>query len=457
MCSASMDRAHDARAQGGDDAASACRAVVVGLRLSPGWTAAAAYLEQGGRLRLQAVAGTQRVLDGLAPSAGVAGRALRTAHEVVEQRPAVPVLDGRAPRSPCPSAATATSRASSSWPAPRRSRRPTCARRAAPRPASARCSPPWGRQSTEPHDAAARRLLRHAAALAGVEDAERIGPAVLRAALDVAPLRSALLATTTRDGSLEPRWSAGPLGEGLTEAADAATLGALRDAVVHAGSAALTLGRPGTDVPAPLAPLHAAGARTAVVVALRHGGGLNGLLVLADAGAPAPAGADAELLELLAAHAAASLQAAATATALRHRAETDPLTGLGHHATFHAALAGAHRRPLTAVVLADLDGFKALNDTPRARARATPSCAPSRAPCRARCAAATGSSASAGTSSRRSSPSSRPARRAPPETACAPPSRAPAWASRCRSGSRSRARRARRGARSSAPTGRSTT
>jgi diguanylate cyclase (GGDEF)-like protein len=358
-----MDRATDARAQGGDDAASACRAVVVGLRLGPGWTAAAAYLEQGGRLRLQAVAGTQVACDGLAPSAGVAGRALRTAREVVEQRPAVPILDGEGTEVALPvrchgDLAGVLVVAGPAPVAPADLRE---ARRAAARLGEVLTAlgPGGGAQ----RDAAARRLLRHAGALAGVEDAERIGPAVLRAALDVAPLRSALLATTTHDGSLEPRWSAGPLGDGLTEAAGPAALGALRDLVVHAGSAALALGRPGRAVPEALAPLHAAGARTLLVVALRHGGALTGLLVLADAGAPAPAGADAELLELLAAHAAASLQAAATATALRHRAETDPLTGLGHHATFHAALAGAHRRPLTAVVLADLDGFKALNDT----------------------------------------------------------------------------------------------
>ena len=41
----------------------------------------------------------------------------------------------------------------------------------------------------------------------------------------------------------------------------------------------------------------------------------------------------------------------------------DPLTGLGHHATFHEALAASHRRPRTAVLICDVDGFKRLNDT----------------------------------------------------------------------------------------------
>ena len=286
---------------------------------------------------------------------------------MVEQHPAVPVLDGTGTEVALPvrchgdlAGVLVVAGPAPAAPADLRE-----ARRAAVRLGEVLTA--LGPGGGAPRDVAARRLLRHAAALAGVEDAERIGPAVLRAALDVAPLRSALLATSTRDGSLEPRWSAGPLGEGLTEAAGPATLDALRETVVHAGSAALALGRPGSEVPDPLAPLHAGGARTLVVVALRHGGALTGLLLLADAGAPAPAGADAELLELLGAHGAASLQAAATATALRHRAETDPLTGLGHHATFHAALAGAHRRPLTAVVLVRPRRLQGAQRQPRAR------------------------------------------------------------------------------------------
>lgn len=44
-----------------------------------------------------------------------------------------------------------------------------------------------------------------------------------------------------------------------------------------------------------------------------------------------------------------------------------PLTGLGHHATFHDTLPSVRRaaRPgrSTAVLIADVDGFKAINDT----------------------------------------------------------------------------------------------
>ena len=56
---------------------------------------------------------------------------------------------------------------------------------------------------------------------------------------------------------------------------------------------------------------------------------------------------------------------AAAVTELRERAARDPLTGLGHHATFYAEVPGARAaRPAAArvVLLADVDGFKAIND-----------------------------------------------------------------------------------------------
>jgi len=112
-----------------------------------------------------------------------------------------------------------------------------------------------------------------------------------------------------------------------------------------------------------LAPLRAAGVRTLVTVALVAQGRTRGVLLLAGrTERPVPI-EDVELLELLAAHAATCLRTADLMRSLRARAATDPLTGLGHHATFHEALARTHRRPQTAVVVIDLDGFKRINDT----------------------------------------------------------------------------------------------
>jgi diguanylate cyclase (GGDEF)-like protein len=90
----------------------------------------------------------------------------------------------------------------------------------------------------------------------------------------------------------------------------------------------------------------------------------RGLLLLADRQARRPPTELVELLELLAAQTAAALRTAAALSELRTRATTDPLTGLGHHGTFHDALAAARSagEPL-ALLLADVDGFKTINDT----------------------------------------------------------------------------------------------
>ena len=62
---------------------------------------------------------------------------------------------------------------------------------------------------------------------------------------------------------------------------------------------------------------------------------------------------------------------------LRERAATDPLTGLGHHATFHETLARDAPPPEhRASLLCDIDGFKGLNDSSATRP-ATRSCATS--------------------------------------------------------------------------------
>jgi diguanylate cyclase (GGDEF)-like protein len=71
-----------------------------------------------------------------------------------------------------------------------------------------------------------------------------------------------------------------------------------------------------------------------------------------------------QLLELLAAHAASCLRTADAIAELRERAASDPLTGLGHHATFHEALAAARASDTkVAVLLVDVDGFKEINDS----------------------------------------------------------------------------------------------
>jgi diguanylate cyclase (GGDEF)-like protein len=135
-----------------------------------------------------------------------------------------------------------------------------------------------------------------------------------------------------------------------------------------AGGGSCSLGADGAsgaaaELPLGLGALREAGARTAIVTPLLARGRTLGLLVLADERALAASTERAELVELVAAQAAANLRTAAAVADLRHRASTDPLTGLGHRGAFSEALGASHRRPIaTAVALCDLDRFKELND-----------------------------------------------------------------------------------------------
>ena len=113
--------------------------------------------------------------------------------------------------------------------------------------------------------------------------------------------------------------------------------------------------------------LRDAGANAVIVLPLVSAGERRGLLLVADRANHRINTEKAELLELLAGQAAGSLRMAAAVTELRERAARDPLTGLGHHATFYAEVplareaAPAGRRAV--VLLADVDGFKAINDS----------------------------------------------------------------------------------------------
>jgi diguanylate cyclase (GGDEF)-like protein len=185
-----------------------------------------------------------------------------------------------------------------------------------------------------------------------------VADALLSAALDLVPLGSALLARATGAGRLRPSAAVGPLADVLRAAPLESSAAWVED-----GISLFTVGQPDAPPAANLADLRAAGVETLVAVGLYAHGELLGALVLAS-DVPAVIGTDdVELLEQLANHGAACLRTAELMGSLRERAETDPLTGLGHHATFHEALAGSHRRPTTAVVVCDIDGFKLLNDT----------------------------------------------------------------------------------------------
>jgi diguanylate cyclase (GGDEF)-like protein len=340
------------------DAAAAATAVVDHVateeRLLP-----SVYLERGGRLRCAALRGYWQALDGMPADAGVIGRTYRTATETVvadvgrsdvylEANPGVlaeaclPVIAG--------GRAVGVLNVESREPL-----------RDGDLERLRECAELLGQRIDAlgglPTESATQRVLAHLAEMAALQDAGRLSHALLRAALDIVPLGSAML-VRTRAGGPEAVAAIGP----LTPVLRAARLEPFVESV-QASTSCFTVGSPGAPAANHLADIRAAGVEALVAVGLFAHGEMLGVLVLA-ASEPAIVDTDeVELLEQLATHAAACLRTVELLGSLRERAASDPLTGLGHHATFHEALAASHRRPSTAVVLCDIDGFKRLNDT----------------------------------------------------------------------------------------------
>ena len=113
------------------------------------------------------------------------------------------------------------------------------------------------------------------------------------------------------------------------------------------------------------------GMRDAVVVPLRGGSGALGALVVADRlGDVRSFGReDLLLLETVANHAGVALQNGELVDKLQHEALHDALTGLPNRVQLQRWLSGAlddvaaRRAPGAAVMILDLDGFKAVNET----------------------------------------------------------------------------------------------
>lgn len=248
-----------------------------------------------------------------------------------------------------------------------------------------------------PAESPAQRMLRHMTTLSSLDEPDAIARAVLAAAIDLMQLDTAVLlrrepgeggdgalgegedgaparprgseheapvgadVAAHRGAALRPVAAMGPLATAVA-ALPPSALDAI-EATAYGGAAGVVVATAGDLGRPQLEPVRAAGAKALVAVGLvAHAEG-HGVLLLAGAAERAVSIDDVELLELLAAHAATCLRTVDLMRSLRAQAATDPLTGLGHHATFHAMLAQAHRRPSTAVVLVDVDGFKRLNDT----------------------------------------------------------------------------------------------
>ena len=201
--------------------------------------------------------------------------------------------------------------------------------------------------------------------LGSLETAEDIVRETVAAARALAGFESAMLALPTGHGGFYVHHAEGSFAValGALEAADLERIAAWVDKGTSSYTAADSGGRgfEGHEV------LREAGANAVIVLPLVSAGERHGLLLVADRANHRIDTEKAELLELLAGQAAGSLRMAAAVTELRERAARDPLTGLGHHATFHDTLPAVRRTtPLgrsTAVLIADVDGFKDINDT----------------------------------------------------------------------------------------------
>lgn len=346
-------------------AGAACQAVGVHLaedeRLMP-----SLYLEEGGRLRCRAVHGYWQILDGIPPSAGVIGRTFRTGEPVAildvetsaEYLPAVPGVrseicvpvrvDGRV-------VGVINVESRETLEAVLLDEMRVCARLLGERLSTFGGAPP---------PSAAQLLARHAAHLASLVEIGAVERAALTAALDVSAMDTAMIATADADGQLGVRHAAGPLAAALSSVEQLAI--ERMAAWVRAGTSCYTVGEAGGAGFMGVDRLRESGVETLIVLPLAGRGGPPGLLVLARQEVTTLETGEMQLLELLAAQVASCLQTALAVSELRERAARDPLTGLGHRATFDEALSDGRGESrdgrVPAVLMIDVDCFKAIND-----------------------------------------------------------------------------------------------
>src|SRR4051794_5604351 len=339
----------------------AARAVVDHLASTPGLLPSL-YLERDGRLRCQAVRGYWQIRDGMPPTTGVIGRTFRTGEPAVELDVAktADYLEAAvevAAEICVPIRIGGTVVGALNVESPQRLPESLVADLAA-------CAAVFGARLAElggpPPASAAQRLLAHATRLGAVRGGRDIEREVIGAARDILSMDSAMLLRRDPFGRLAPTECVGPPGPAL-RAAPAETISALQG-FVAGGTSSYTVAEPHGGIPDGISALRAAGARAVVALQLGGDDDPRGILVVADSGTNVPATDEVELLELLVAHAASCLRTAEAVAELRERAARDPLTGLGHQGTFHDALHEARRLSEIAVLIIDVDGFKAIND-----------------------------------------------------------------------------------------------
>ena len=368
------------------DARAACEAAADYLART-GDLMPSVYLERGGLLRCQAQRGLWQVLDGMPPDAGITGRTFRTGSQVtLEDRDAdadyLEAIPGVVAEACEPirmdDVVVGALNIESFEPLTEAAMRDL-----------ERCAALLGERlrviGGSPHEGATQRLARHAARLTESAEPAELERRICDAACDVSSMDSAFLALADPAGELVLRARRGPLSEVFArlDPTELGRLARLVESVASCYSAGETNGVCVTAAEA----LRAAGVRSIVVVPLGAREQRRGILVVASTAPTAIHTEDVEPLELLVSAATMALETAGLVGRLRARAVTDPLTGLGNHSAFHSALAGLIDRSSTrsdsggdgadvdvdvdvdvaaevpAVLMIDLDNFKAVNDT----------------------------------------------------------------------------------------------
>ena len=317
------------------------------------------YVERGGRLRCQALSGYRQLLDGIPPWVGIIGRTYATGEAtIVRDVEADPhylgVTDGVRAQACFPVECMGRVVGVVSVEATERVDDAVLAEiEEAARLLGARIEALGGLAP----ESASQRLVRHAIALATQYDVAAIERAVVAAAVDITPLTSAVLLRRSSElAPFVPSRAHGPLVEVLTDAPGDALQAVA--AFASAGCSSYTVSGTGAAENAGVKALRMIGAVSLAVLPA----GPDRVLIVAGDTSFALNTEHCELLELLTAQASVCLRTAASVTALRAQAATDPLTGLGHHATFHAELADARDAGEVGVLVIDVDGFKAYND-----------------------------------------------------------------------------------------------
>ncbi len=318
------------------------------------------YLERGGRLRCQALDGYRQLLDGLPPWTGVIGRTYATGEPiVVRDVPADPhylqVTDGIVAEACFPISYGDRTVGAVNVEA---SRPLTDADIVVVEATAAALSARIEALGGPAPESASQRLVRHAIVLATQFDTAGIERAVVAAAVDITPLTSAMLLSRSSEREpFTPCRAHGPL-ERVLSTTPRAALDAVTALVASDCSAYTVSGVGAAGENAGVAALRERGAGSLAVLPA----GPDRVLLVAGESAVGLSTEHCELLELLAAQASACLRTAASVSALRTQAATDALTGLGHHATFHAELVEARESGDIGVLVVDIDAFKAYND-----------------------------------------------------------------------------------------------